>query len=129
MDKIIVLQTQQGRANVLASTIDGFIQGNKRGSGYVIIRGVGTPITDTIVESEREWKEWVDSQSSTKVTTERAFEFKDHEDSPVTVRLSDVMFIRRHNHTSVVHLNNNVSIRSCEDYHDISDRFANLLKR
>lgn len=129
MDKIITLQTQQGRANVLASTIDGFIQGNKRGTGYVIIRGVGTPITDAIVECEREWKSWVDSQVTTGVTTERTFEFKDHEDSPITVRLSDVTFIRRHNHTAVVHLNNNISIRSCEDYYDLRDRFEKRLSR
>ena len=122
MDKIMLLQTQQGKASILASSITGFISGNKRGSGYVLINGVGTPVTDCFDESEREWKEWFNSRSL-PATGDKPFEFRDHEDNEVVVRLSDVKFIRRHNHTAVVFLKDNISILSCEDYRDLRGKF------
>jgi hypothetical protein len=128
VDKIMLLQTQQGKANILASSITGFITGNKRGTGYVLINGVGTPITDCFDESEREWKEWFESNRSIVGKGERPFEFRDHEDSLTTVRLGDVRFIRRHNQHAVVFLVDHISIRSCEDYYDLSGRFNDALK-
>lgn len=128
MDKIMLLQTQQGKANILASSINGFVSGNKRGSGYVLINGVGTPITDCFDESEREWKEWFDSNRPIVGKGDRPFEFRDHEDNPLTIRLGDIRFIRRHNHHAVVFLIDNISIRSCEDYYDLRGRFTDAMK-
>lgn len=124
MSKIIKLVLNGAVSDVKAEDISCFSAGGRRGTGYVYILGAITPVTQDFETSRDEWIDYIRKQIT---SSPRLFEFKDQEGDPISVKLDDIKFIRRQNQFSVVHLVDNVSIRSNEDYYDLCERIAHAM--
>lgn len=126
MSKLIKLYLNNAPALIKVEAIDGFGDGAKQGTGYVLIHGVLTPVTANYEASRLEWLE----KTERKVQpSSRTFQFKDREGNKILSRFSDVKTIREGGgHYALVVMENNVIMESREDYAVLVERFGEALE-